>query len=184
MNYVWFPWIFLKLGLWTKDTYLYKFVMYCNWFEIATSLFITLCILRDLPQQKIPMELCSGGDPVIFLCSHENIFCWNGSGKFKKTWRKEKEEIVFTYVKIPILMCSPPVRNALRLLPLCNAPSGEPTCMGTSPTTKWAKFVQLWCVFWLIACNKGLLTWVGTSYFLMPMEKGILHLFTDFPTDL
>jgi hypothetical protein len=26
--------------------------------------------LRDLPQQNIPRELCCGGDPAIFLCSH------------------------------------------------------------------------------------------------------------------
>jgi hypothetical protein len=36
------------------------------------------------------------------------------SGKFRKTrrkeWRKEKEEI-FTYVEVPILMCSPSVGN-------------------------------------------------------------------------
>jgi len=35
-----------------------------------TSLLISLCILRDLPQQKISLELCGGGDPLIFLCSH------------------------------------------------------------------------------------------------------------------
>ncbi len=61
------------------------------------------------------------------------------SEKFKKTrrkeWRKEKEEIV-KYVEIPILVCSPLVRNALRLPPWCDPPSGEPTCMGTSSTTK------------------------------------------------
>jgi hypothetical protein len=26
--------------------------------------------LRDLPQEKIPMEFCGGGDPAIFLHSH------------------------------------------------------------------------------------------------------------------
>ncbi len=46
-----------------------------NWGCIADeclfiSLFISLCILRDLPHQKIPRELCSGGEPTIFLCSH------------------------------------------------------------------------------------------------------------------
>jgi hypothetical protein len=109
--------------------------------------------LRDLPQQKIPRELCSGGDLAIFLRSHvptERFFLiiWirklskhkkrDISGKFKKTrrkeWRKEKEEI-FKYVEVPILVCSPSVRNALGLLPSCDPPSGEPTCMGTSPTT-------------------------------------------------
>jgi hypothetical protein len=37
---------------------------------VKTSLFVSLCILRDLPQQKIPRELCSGGDPAISLRSH------------------------------------------------------------------------------------------------------------------
>jgi hypothetical protein len=44
---------------------------------IKTSLFISLCILRDLPQQKITRELCSGGDCAIFLCSHVLMFSWN-----------------------------------------------------------------------------------------------------------
>ncbi len=65
------------------------------------------------------------------------------SGKFKQTrrkeWKKEKEEIYsylfFTFVEVPILVCSPSVENALGLLPLCNPPSGEPTPTGTSPTT-------------------------------------------------
>jgi hypothetical protein len=37
---------------------------------IKNLFFISLCILRDLPQQKIPRELCGGGNPAIFLCSH------------------------------------------------------------------------------------------------------------------
>jgi len=48
---------------------------------------------------------------------------------------KEKEEI-FTYVKVPILVCSPSIGNTLGLLPSCNPSSEEPTCIGTSPTTK------------------------------------------------
>jgi hypothetical protein len=36
---------------------------------VKTSLFISLSVLRDLPQQKITRELCSGGDRAIFLCS-------------------------------------------------------------------------------------------------------------------
>jgi len=76
--------------------------------------------LRDLLQQKILGELCSGGDPAIFLRSHVPMFPWKDfmtgqikkirkhkherdrSGKFKKTrrkeWRKEKEEIFFTTI--------------------------------------------------------------------------------------
>ncbi len=59
---------------------------------IKTSLFISLCILRDLPQQKIPRELCSEGDPIMFPCSHGKIFCWDGSGKFKNTRRKGADQ--------------------------------------------------------------------------------------------
>ncbi len=52
-----------------------SFILYTHvWAKtgnIKPSLFISLCILRDLlPQQKIPRELCGGGDPAIFLCSH------------------------------------------------------------------------------------------------------------------
>jgi hypothetical protein len=36
---------------------------------VKPSLLISLCVLRDLPQQKITRELCSGGDRAIFLCS-------------------------------------------------------------------------------------------------------------------
>jgi hypothetical protein len=70
---------------------------------IKTSHFISLCILRDLPQQKITKELCSGGDRTIFLCSHvltEHFLMGrirkiqkhkekgDKSGKFNKTKRK------------------------------------------------------------------------------------------------
>jgi hypothetical protein len=57
--------------------------------------------------------------------------------KFKKTrrkeWRKKKE--IFTYVEVPILVCSPSVENALKIPPLCDPPSGKPTHTGTSTTT-------------------------------------------------
>jgi hypothetical protein len=107
--------------------------------------------LSDLPQQKIPRELCDGGDPPIFLCSHrkfldgtdnKNSKTQGGMGQIRiiflktrrKEWMKEKEE-TFTYVEVPILVCSPSVGNALGLPPLCDPPAGEPTHMGTSPTT-------------------------------------------------
>jgi hypothetical protein len=49
-----------------------------NWDMSKTSLFISLCILRDLPQQKkIPRELCGGGSfhyISMFACSHGKIF--------------------------------------------------------------------------------------------------------------
>jgi hypothetical protein len=51
----------------------------------------------------------------------------------RKEWRKEKEENFF----FPIcggshsrVLCSPLVGNTLRLVPSCNPPSREPTCMG------------------------------------------------------
>ncbi len=36
---------------------------------INNSLFISLCILRDLPQQKNPRVVCQGSSPN-FICSH------------------------------------------------------------------------------------------------------------------
>jgi hypothetical protein len=59
--------------------------------------------LRDLPQQKIPRELCGGGDLAIFLCSHvpmerffdgmnhENLKT-RGEGQIRK-FQKHKERM-------------------------------------------------------------------------------------------
>jgi hypothetical protein len=59
-------------------------------------LFISLCILRDLPQQKISRKLSGGGDLAIFLCSHvpmerffdamdqENSKTQGGKGQIRK----------------------------------------------------------------------------------------------------
>jgi hypothetical protein len=70
---------------------------------IKTSLFISLCIFRDLPQQKITRELCSGGDRTIFLCSHvpmeqffdrtdqENSKTQGGRGQIRKIQENKKE---------------------------------------------------------------------------------------------
>jgi hypothetical protein len=64
----------------------------------------------------------------------------DGSGNFKKTrrkeWRKEKEEIFYIHGGSHTRVCSPSIENTRRLPPLCDPPSGEPTGMGTSPTTK------------------------------------------------
>jgi hypothetical protein len=38
------------------------------------------------------------------------------------------------YMEVPVLVCSPSVGNALRLMSSCDLPSGEPTRMRTSPT--------------------------------------------------
>ncbi len=79
---------------------------------LKPSLFISLCILRELPQQKIPRASCGGGDPVS-LYFYIPIFLWKDflmgwirksqnqeerdtSGKLKETrkkeWRKEKKK--------------------------------------------------------------------------------------------
>jgi hypothetical protein len=118
------------------------------------------CALRPFGHPSVhPRDLCCGGDPAIFLCSHvpmKRFFWWDRSRKFKNTrpkgteqenskkqegknGRKKKKRFYFyffkTFVEVPILVCSPSVGNALRLLPSCNPPSGEPTHTGTSPTT-------------------------------------------------
>jgi hypothetical protein len=48
----------------------------------------------------------------------------------------KKKKRFLLYVEVPILKCSSSFGNALRLPPLCNPPSGEPTCMRISPTQK------------------------------------------------
>jgi hypothetical protein len=78
--------------------------------------------LRDLPQQKIPMELCGGGDPVIFLHSHvrkerffngtdqENSKTQGGNGQIRKkiykqegkNGAKKKKRFFFNYDKLVI----------------------------------------------------------------------------------
>jgi hypothetical protein len=64
-----------------------------------------------------------------------------GKGQIRKIQEKQegknggKKRRDFVYTKVPILMCSPSVENALEIPPLCNPPLGKPTHMGTSPTT-------------------------------------------------
>jgi hypothetical protein len=72
---------------------------------VKTSLSISLCILRDLPQQKILRELCSERDPAIFLCSHvpmerffdgtnqENSKTQGGKGQIRKIQKNKKERM-------------------------------------------------------------------------------------------
>jgi len=116
-------------------------------------LYIFLCILRDLPQQKIPRELCGGGDHTIFLHSfvpmerffngmdQENSKTQGGKGQIRKIQKNKKERMEerkrrdFYNLEVPILVCSPLMRNALWLPPSCDPPSGEPTHMGNSLTT-------------------------------------------------
>jgi hypothetical protein len=58
--------------------------------------------------------------------------------KIKKNKNERMEERKgrdFYNLEVPILVCSPSIGNALWLPPSCDPPSGEPTHMGTSPTT-------------------------------------------------
>jgi hypothetical protein len=75
---------------------------------LKSSLLISLSILRELPQQKIPRASCGGGDPsplAIFLHSHvpmERFFDGidqekskpeGGKGQIRKTQRNKKERM-------------------------------------------------------------------------------------------
>ncbi len=107
--------------------------------HITTSPFISLWILRDLPQQKIPRELCDGGDPAIFLYFHvpiEKKLMGKITKKITKNKKKRMEERKRRDFYIrggSILMCYPSVGNIAGLLPSCDPPSGEPTRVETSP---------------------------------------------------
>jgi hypothetical protein len=60
-----------------------------------SSLFISLCILRDLHQQKIPRELCGGGDRCYistFPCSHGKSFLMGWNRKIQNTRRKQTDQ--------------------------------------------------------------------------------------------
>jgi hypothetical protein len=70
--------------------------------SVKTSPLISFCIFRDLPQQKIPRELCGGGGPAIFLCSHiamerffdetdkENSETQGAKGQIRKIQKKQE----------------------------------------------------------------------------------------------
>jgi hypothetical protein len=70
---------------------------------VKTSLFISLCILRDLPQQKIPRELLQRGRSCYILCSHvpmerffdgtdqENSKTQGGKGEIRKIQKNKNE---------------------------------------------------------------------------------------------
>ncbi len=61
---------------------------------VKTSLFISPCILRDLPKQKIPREVFSGGEPAIFLHSHVAMErCFDGTDQENSKTRGERGQI-------------------------------------------------------------------------------------------
>ncbi len=64
----------------------------------------------------------------------ENFKTQGGKGHIRKIQKKKKERMeerkkkrFFTNVEVPILICSPSVRNALGLPTSCDLPSGELT---------------------------------------------------------
>jgi hypothetical protein len=115
-----------------------------------TSLFISLCILRDLPQQKIPRELCGGEDSTIFLCSHapmERFFdemdqtnskTQVGKGQIRRIQKNQEGKNGGKKKKRFLHRWRCPYSSVLHRLgtPSCDPPSGEPTRMGTSPTAE------------------------------------------------
>jgi len=113
---------------------------------VKTSLFISLCILRDLSQQKIPRELVIQLGEIL-LYFYVPMFSWKDflmgqikkiqkhkeerdrSGKFKKTKRKKRMEkrkrrdFYICMQRVQIHVGSPLVGNALGLPPSCDPPS-------------------------------------------------------------
>jgi hypothetical protein len=71
----------------------------------------------------------------------ENSKTQGGKGQIRKIQKNKKERMEerkrrdFYNLEVPILVCSPSIGNTLWLPPSCDPPSGEPTHMGTSPTT-------------------------------------------------
>jgi hypothetical protein len=55
---------------------------------VKSCLFISFCILRDLCQQKIPRELCGGGDPLYFYFLMERFFGGTDQENSKTQGRK------------------------------------------------------------------------------------------------
>jgi hypothetical protein len=51
--------------------------------QANNSLLISMCILKDLPQQKNPRVLCNWGNSPNFICSHipMEIFLFYETGK-------------------------------------------------------------------------------------------------------
>jgi len=82
-----------------------------------------------------PKALCLGSSPNFVRSphSHGNISFFN-----KQERREEIKRELFTYGELPVLIrCSPEVQEHHEaLMPSSAPPSGKPTRMGTSPTTK------------------------------------------------
>jgi hypothetical protein len=117
---------------------------------VKSSLFIYFCISRDLHQQKIPRELCGWGDPLYFYFPMERFFDGTDQENSKPQGRKaqirkmkknkmermeerKRRDFYIHGGSHTHLFCIGWQHQ--RLPPLCNRPSGEPTHMGTSPTS-------------------------------------------------
>jgi len=117
---------------------------------VNNSPFISMCTLRDLPQQKKNPRASSclrGSSPILyhmFPCSYENILPQERSTEMKWElflWGERR----FPYFLFILLRLG----NTLELMPWGAPPSGEHTCTGTSSTTwfkhkSWvSKFLQM-----------------------------------------
>ncbi len=101
--------------LWLLDKHLFS--LFLSLLCVNNSLFISMCILRDLPQQKNPRALCRTAPQFhMFPHSHGNISLLH-TGRF------------------PYLCVLLRLRNNLGLIPLGGPPSGERTGARTSPAT-------------------------------------------------
>jgi len=105
----------------------------------------------------------------MFLCSHGEISGWDGSGKFKTTRRKRtnqknsrkqegkngerRRRDLLCIWRFTYFVCSPSVWNTLGLPPSCDPTSGEPTLMGTSPTTLHLSIIPFYFVGQILKCT-------------------------------
>jgi hypothetical protein len=93
----------------------------------------------------------------------ENAKTQGGKGQMKKILKKNKKERTeerkrrdfLTYVKVPILLCSPLVGNGLGLPLLCDPPLGEPHSYGNLPYNKTRQHSKRFIVSCLTSSQIG-----------------------------
>lgn len=101
-------WLQHEFCEWPKEINLYS-IGYINGY-----LFISICILRDLPKRKTLGHYAKGRSSYFYMFLHSH-----------------------THVEVPILMGSPKVQEH----PQAHACPREPTHRGTSPTTSLIKLI-------------------------------------------